>query len=72
MEDKLTPGNSLLTTVRARLIAKGTSLHRWCSENEVLYPNARQALIGSWNGPKGVALREKIAKAAGIGEVRDE
>ncbi len=68
MEEKLIPGSCLLTSVRSSLIAKGTSLHRWCNENEVLYPNARQALIGSWNGPKGVALREKIAKAAGLNE----
>ncbi len=68
MEEKLIPGSCLLTSVRSCLIAKGTSLHRWCNENEVLYPNARQALIGSWNGPKGVALREKIAKAAGLNE----
>ncbi|HHQ4570185.1 TPA: hypothetical protein ACSP3H_001030 [Aeromonas veronii] len=72
MEDKLTPGNSLLTKVRSSLIAKGTSLHRWCSENDVLYPNARQALIGSWNGPKGTALREKIIHAAGLCEVDHE
>ncbi len=68
MDELLIPGNRLLANVRSCLIAKGTSLHRWCHENSVLYPNARQALIGSWNGPKGVALRKQIIKAAGLVE----
>lgn len=68
MEEQLKPGSQLLTDVRSCLVAKGTSLHRWCHDNSVLYPNARQALIGSWNGPKGIALRKQIIKAAGLAE----
>ncbi|GAB3230281.1 hypothetical protein [Pseudaeromonas pectinilytica] len=68
MEEKLIPSFDLLTRVRACLVAKGTSLHRWCGENDVRYPNARQALIGSWNGKKGMALREKILKDSGLND----
>lgn len=68
MEEKLIPGVDLLTRVRACLVANGTSLHRWCGENGVCYPNARQALIGSWNGEKGMALREKILKDSGLND----
>jgi len=66
MDKKLIPGTGLLANVRAGFTAQGTSLHRWCRENSVQYPNARQALIGSWSGPKGIALRESIVKAAHI------
>ncbi|EAS0531574.1 hypothetical protein JOU96_004515 [Salmonella enterica] len=66
MNKKLTPSADLLTQVRAGLIENNTNLHKWCSENGVLYANARQALIGTWNGPKGTALREQLVKAAGL------
>ncbi len=57
-------GKPLLDRVRAGFVAQGTSLNAWCTENAVSYPNARQALIGSWNGPKGVAVRQRIVEAA--------
>lgn len=47
MVKDLTPGTTLLSQVRAGLISNGSNLHRWCLENGILYPNARQTLIGS-------------------------
>ena len=66
MDKKLIPGTGLLATVRAGFIAQGSSLHKWCVEHQVQYPNARQALIGSWSGPKGISLRNKIVEAARV------
>lgn len=59
-----TPGIDLHRTVRAAFIARGTSLKAWCRENEVSFSNARDALIGRWNGPKGKAMRARIVRAS--------
>lgn len=66
MNKELTPGIPLVGLVRGGLVTKGTSLHQWCIENGIRYPNARQALIGTWNGPKGSELRKRLLKAAGL------
>ncbi|EAA6342556.1 hypothetical protein DRE41_24440 [Salmonella enterica subsp. enterica] len=66
MNKNLTPSTALLSRVRAGLIENDTNLHKWCSEHGVLYANARQALIGAWNGPKGTALRIRLIEAAGL------
>ncbi|AXF76821.1 hypothetical protein LU632_05825 [Erwinia tracheiphila] len=66
MVKDLTPGTTLLSQVRAGLISNGSNLHRWCLENGILYPNARQALIGSWDGLKGAKVRERLIEASGI------
>ena len=59
------PSLDLHRQVRAGFIAQGTSLNKWCEENSILPSNARDVLIGRWNGPKGQELRSKIAKASG-------
>lgn len=69
MNNDTAPGERLLSRVRAGFVAQGSSLHRWCEEHDVRNPNARQAIIGAWNGPKGAALRNRILQAAGITEV---
>lgn len=61
-----TPSLDLLLQVRAGFTLQDTSLKRWCRENDVRFSNARDALIGSWNGPKGKALRSKIVRAARV------
>lgn len=66
MNKSIPPGISLLNQVRAGFISRGSTLHRWCLLNDVLYPNARQALMGAWNGPKGARLRELIIKESGV------
>lgn len=59
------PSLDLHRQVRAGFIAQGTSLHKWCEDNAILPSNARDVLIGRWNGPKGQALRNRIVKASG-------
>lgn len=66
MNKNLTPSPELLTKVRVALMLNGTSLHKWCKENGVGYANARQALIGAWDGPMGKKLRNELIKKAGL------
>lgn len=63
-----TPGIVLHRRVRAGFIERGTSLKAWCRSEGVAYSNARDVLIGSWNGPKGKALRARIVDAAQVRE----
>ena len=60
------PGLELMRRVRGGFILQDTTLGEWCDANGISKSNARHALIGSWNGPKGKALRTKIVKAAAI------
>jgi hypothetical protein len=60
------PGQELLRTVRAGFVKQGSSLGTWCRTNDLHLSNARQALLGSWDGPAGRALRNRIIKAAGV------
>ena len=60
------PGLDLHLKVRAAFVARGTSFKRWCLDNGIKPTNARDALIGRWNGPKGQALRARIGHAAGV------
>ena len=60
------PSLDLHLKVRTAFVGKGTSLRGWCMENGVPPQNARDVLIGRWNGPKGQALRRRLLKAAGL------
>lgn len=60
------PSLDLHLKVRTAFVSKGTSLRGWCVENGVPPQNARDVLIGRWNGPKGQALRRRLLKAAGL------
>lgn len=60
------PSLDLHLQVRAGFVTQGSSLKRWCREQGITPSNARDALIGRWNGPKGQALRRKVVKASGI------
>ncbi len=57
-------GTALLLEVRSGFAKKGTSLHRWCKDNNVTYSNARTALLGGWSGPKAQALIELLVLAS--------
>lgn len=59
-------GQDLLIRVRAGFVGRGTTLNAWCQENGVHHSNARQVLLGAWDGPAGRKLRAKILKAAGL------
>lgn len=58
------PGENLLLRVRSGFVLQGSSLRRWCRENGVLPTNARDCLIGAWNGPTGRDVRRRICDAA--------
>ena len=61
-----TPGMDLHLKVRAGFVQQGTSLKAWCKGEGVAHSNARDVLIGSWNGPKGKQLRARIVEAAKV------
>ncbi len=56
----------LYTQVKAGFLLQGTSLHKWCLENGIHRQNAAQALKGTWQGEKSMALKIKIILASGI------
>jgi hypothetical protein len=64
MSASAAPGEKLLLQVRTDFILQGTTLTAWCRSHRIHTSNARQALLGSWNGAKGKALREKLLKAS--------
>jgi hypothetical protein len=66
MKDALAPCPELVRKVRANFVLQGTTLGRWCRENGIPRQNARDTLLGGWDGPKGRELRAKILKAAGL------
>ena len=69
------PSLGLYLKVRLGFILQNTSLKAWCRRSGVHSSNARDALIGSWNGPGGKRLRERIVKAAqieGIPDAKDD
>lgn len=63
------PGLDLHLKVRGAFVAQGTSFKRWCRDNGIKPTNARDALIGRWNGPKGQAMRARIVESAGLLQV---
>lgn len=62
------PSKALYLQIRAGLIIQGMSLHGWCRDRDINPTNARAALVGAWDGPKGKALRADLIDAAGITE----
>lgn len=63
------PSQELLRKVRAAFVLQGSSLQNWCKQNGTHNSNARNALIGSWDGPAGKAMRARIVKASGLKDV---
>ncbi len=66
MKQSHSPGEELLREVRAGFVMQGTTFSTWCAVQGINRSSARQALMGSWNGPKGRALRARVIKAAGL------
>lgn len=60
------PGESLYLRVRGGFVTQGTTITKWCRENNIHPTSARLALLGSWNGPKGKQARAKLIRASGI------
>lgn len=64
--DSFKSGQELYLAVRTGFVGQGSSLTAWCRENGINPTSARSVLIGTWNGPKGMALRSRIIDGAGI------
>ena len=62
------PGLDLYLRIRSGFVRQGTTFGAWCRERGINRSNARQAVVGSWNGPKARALRQRLIKAARIQE----
>jgi len=60
------PSVELYNMVRAGFVVRGTTLNSWCRNQGISMGNARDCLLGSWNGPKGRELRARIVKDSGI------
>lgn len=60
------PGKQLYLDVRVAFVAAETTLNAWCCKNGISPTNARQCLLGSWDGPKAKQLRFRLLEAAGI------
>ena len=52
--------------VRLAFIARGSSLHAGCVDNQIAMANARSALLGKWHGQKARALVGRIELASGV------
>ena len=58
----------LYQKVRGAFIIQNSSLHRWTTENQVSFHQARDVLQGRYNGPKARALRKRILDAVNLKE----
>lgn len=65
-DSRYAPGPELYLSVRAGFVTQGTSLTSWCRKRGVNASNARAALAGAWNGPKGSKLRKELLEASGV------
>lgn len=63
------PSLDLHRRVRAAFVLQGTSMKAWCTKNKIHPSNVRNALIGSWNGPAGQAMRQRVVQASGLKEM---
>ena len=64
--NEYSPSLDLYHRVRAGFVLQGDSLGTWCRKRSICPNNARSALVGNWNGPKGQALRKRLIEASGI------
>ncbi|ENB4166282.1 TPA: hypothetical protein ACKQA1_001893 [Stenotrophomonas maltophilia] len=69
MAQHLPPGRDLMNKVRAGMTLQNTTVSAWCRQHGVNPSAARQAIYGTWAGPKGQALRASLLKAAGVKDV---
>ena len=62
------PSVDLMRRVRVGFINQRTTFTEWCRQNGIHCPSARSAVIGTWDGNKGKAMRRRIVRAARIGD----
>ena len=59
----------LIREIRAGFILRGTTLAAWSREQGMDASLVRQAIYGTWAGPKGRAVKANVLRAAGVKEV---
>ncbi|MGE4439572.1 hypothetical protein [Achromobacter sp.] len=59
-------GTRLMQQVRGSFILQGTTYTAWCRSQGMDPSLVRQAIYGTWGGPKGRAIRAAVLKAAGV------
>lgn len=64
--NEIKPSPDLYLQVRIGFVGQNSSLNKWCTDNGITRQNAVAALKGMFNGPKGIALRERVVIAAGL------
>lgn len=64
--NSLEPGPLLWQAIKAAFLLKGTTVNGWSKDNDVCSSHVRAAVIGVWNGPKGIALRNRVIQEAGL------
>lgn len=62
------PGQELVNAVRAGFVLKGTSMNKYCLSNAIDVSNAKKALLGSWDGPKALVLRNRLIEESSTEE----
>lgn len=60
------PGADLYRLVKAGFVAKGTTFTAYCHSAGIIPSNGRQALLGSWTGPRGREVVRKLVEASGL------
>lgn len=60
----LIPSRELYNQVRAAFILNNSSLGTWCTANNIKQQNVMACLVGTWNGPKGVELRNRLIEGS--------
>ena len=53
-----------LQTIRINFIKQGTSLSKFCAENNILRENANKIFYGTWKGEKADALKKRLIDAS--------
>lgn len=60
------PSRELLRQVKASFVLRGATMGAWCRANGIAQSNAREALVGTWDGPAGRLIRERLCREAGL------
>lgn len=56
----------LIKRIRAGFLVQDTTLTDWCRAQGIHTSAVRQAIYGTWAGPKGRAIKAKVLRAAGV------
>lgn len=59
-------GIEVYRKVKGAFVSQGTSLSKWCLDNDTQIANIRHAFYGSWNGKRAEKLVAKACKDAGV------